>query len=39
MVKVKICGITSPTEARLAERYGADAIGLLVGAGTERAIL
>jgi phosphoribosylanthranilate isomerase len=31
MVRVKICGITSPTEARLAERYGADAIGVLVG--------
>jgi phosphoribosylanthranilate isomerase len=31
MVRVKICGITSLTEASLAERYGAHAIGLLVG--------
>jgi phosphoribosylanthranilate isomerase len=31
MVRVKICGITSPAEARLAERLGAHAVGLLVG--------
>jgi phosphoribosylanthranilate isomerase len=31
MVRVKICGITSPEEARLAERLGAHAVGLLVG--------
>jgi len=31
MVRIKICGITSVAEASLAERYGADAIGLLVG--------
>jgi phosphoribosylanthranilate isomerase len=31
MVRVKICGITSPAEAGLAERLGAHAIGLLVG--------
>lgn len=31
MVRIKICGITSVAEARLAEKYGADAIGLLVG--------
>lgn len=31
MLRIKICGITSVAEASLAERYGADAIGLLVG--------
>jgi phosphoribosylanthranilate isomerase len=31
MVRVKICGVTSPAEAQLAERHGAHAIGLLVG--------
>ena len=31
MVRVKICGITSPAEARLAERHGAHAVGVLVG--------
>jgi phosphoribosylanthranilate isomerase len=31
MVRIKICGITSVAEASLAGRYGADAIGLLVG--------
>jgi len=31
MVRIKICGISSVAEASLAERYGADAIGLLVG--------
>jgi phosphoribosylanthranilate isomerase len=31
MARVKICGITSPAEAQLAERLGAHAIGLLVG--------
>jgi phosphoribosylanthranilate isomerase len=31
MARVKICGITSPEEATLAERAGAHAIGLLVG--------
>ena len=28
---VKICGIKTIHDAKLAERYGADAIGLLVG--------
>lgn len=31
MTRVKICGVTSVAEARLAERCGADAIGILVG--------
>src|SRR5687768_16006117 len=31
MVRTKICGITSATEAQLAERLGASAIGVLVG--------
>ena len=31
MVRVKICGVTSTTEAQLAERHGAHAIGVLVG--------
>src|SRR5689334_6673272 len=31
MVRVKICGVTSPAEARLAERHGAHAVGVLVG--------
>jgi phosphoribosylanthranilate isomerase len=31
MVRVKICGVTSMAEARLAERHGAHAIGVLVG--------
>lgn len=31
MVRVKICGVTSPAEAQLAERHGAHAIGVLVG--------
>jgi phosphoribosylanthranilate isomerase len=31
MVRVKICGITTVEEATLAERLGANAIGLLVG--------
>jgi len=31
MVRVKICGVTSLAEARLAEQNGADAVGLLVG--------
>lgn len=30
-VRVKICGVTSLAEARMAERSGADAVGLLVG--------
>src|SRR3954449_11215189 len=29
MVKVKVCGITSPEDARLAAESGADAIGLI----------
>ncbi len=31
MIRVKICGITSSAEARLAERNGVHAIGILVG--------
>jgi phosphoribosylanthranilate isomerase len=31
VVRVKICGIRSVSEARLAERLGADALGVLVG--------
>ena len=31
MVRVKICGVTSTAEARIAERHGAHAIGVLVG--------
>jgi len=31
MARVKICGITSLAEAQLAEKCGADAVGLLVG--------
>jgi phosphoribosylanthranilate isomerase len=31
MTRVKLCGITSPEELKLAERFGADAIGFLVG--------
>jgi phosphoribosylanthranilate isomerase len=31
VIRIKICGITSVAEANLAERHGADAIGLLVG--------
>jgi phosphoribosylanthranilate isomerase len=31
MVRVKICGVKSVAEARLAERHGADAVGVLVG--------
>ena len=31
MTRVKICGITSAAEARLAERHGAHAVGVLVG--------
>ncbi len=31
MTRAKICGITTPEEARLAERLGAHAIGILVG--------
>jgi phosphoribosylanthranilate isomerase len=31
VTRVKICGITSLAEARLAERFGAHAIGMLVG--------
>ena len=31
MVRVKICGIRSVAEARLAERLGADAVGVLAG--------
>ena len=29
MTKVKVCGITTPDDARLAARYGADAVGLV----------
>src|SRR5437867_943559 len=31
MTRVKICGVTSVAEAKLAQNYGADAIGVLVG--------
>jgi phosphoribosylanthranilate isomerase len=47
MVKVKICGITDPNEARLAARFGADALGFnfvpaskrFVGRDRARAII
>lgn len=29
-VNVKICGITSPEQAQMAQRYGADALGLVI---------
>src|SRR5437764_14634304 len=31
MIRIKICGITCLAEAKLAEGYGVDAIGLLLG--------
>lgn len=37
-VRVKICGITSPGAVRLAEREGADAIGLIFAAGSVRQL-
>lgn len=35
---VKICGITSPDDARVAERAGADAIGMIFVSGSKRQI-
>jgi len=37
MVRVKICGVRTPEEARLAERCGADAVGV-VFAGSRRRV-
>lgn len=37
-VRVKICGITSPADARLAAAAGADAIGLIFAAGSKRQV-
>jgi phosphoribosylanthranilate isomerase len=31
MTRVKICGMQSPTDVMLADKYGADAVGILVG--------
>ncbi len=38
MVRVKICGITRPADAALAEKFGADAIGINFVAGTKRCV-
>ena len=38
MVKVKVCGITSPKDARLAAEAGADAVGLVFFAGSPRRL-
>ncbi|HLR47180.1 MAG TPA: phosphoribosylanthranilate isomerase [Deinococcales bacterium] len=37
-VRVKICGITSAADARLAEAHGADAIGLIFAEGSSRQL-
>jgi phosphoribosylanthranilate isomerase len=37
-VRVKICGVTSPEDARAAERAGADAIGMILHAPSARRI-
>jgi phosphoribosylanthranilate isomerase len=38
MVRVKVCGITSPKDARLAAEVGADAVGLVFFAGSPRRL-
>jgi len=38
IVKVKICGITRPEDARLAEEAGADAIGLIFAERSKRCL-
>lgn len=37
-MRVKICGITSAADARLAEESGADAIGLIMAEGSKRQL-
>ena len=37
-MRIKICGITSPEDATLAESAGADAIGLIFASESKRAI-
>lgn len=37
-VRVKVCGITSPSDALLAEAAGADALGLIFAAGSKRQL-
>ncbi len=37
-VKVKVCGITSPADALLAEAAGADALGLIFAEGSKREL-
>jgi phosphoribosylanthranilate isomerase len=38
MVRVKVCGITNPKDARLAAEAGADAVGLVFFAGSPRRL-